>query len=251
MDVVASAISSIDKIFSGSLSQRDTCDVINTCAKTNREEKGTSLIDTRKDAEDVPKAFFPRHLLIIDTETTGLLKDPNSRVIQLAAILLDKKTLEELDSWESFIWTSAAMWELASVQALKIHGITYTELREAPLWNTAWEEFLSYFSLDHYDLYGQNIFGFDVPMLKRMCDLHNCHYPFGRDTNRSTREIDLWPFFMLSGIFLDHEYGTRYAPLRKMARHYNISAGTKHNALEDCRITAEVLRRVGSTIGNR
>ncbi|MBU0777482.1 3'-5' exonuclease [Patescibacteria group bacterium] len=126
----------------------------------------TKTEEIRKDAKDVRRIQFPRHLLIIDTETTGLLENTNSRIIQLAAVLLDKNSLKEIDTWESLVWTSADSWKKASKEALKIHGIQYKELQQAPDWNQVWEKFLSFFSMDQYDLYGQNIFGFDVPMIK-------------------------------------------------------------------------------------
>ena len=201
-----------------------------------------------KESEDVLGVTFPKDLLFIDLESTGLLSNPDARVIQIAGILLDKHSLDEVDSFQSKVWISKAYWQRATPTALKIHKIPFEELEDQDTWAIVWPKFIKHFKKYKYDVYGQNIYGFDIPMIKRMNQAYHSTYTWSRDKDSGTREIDLWPFFFCSGLLLDHQYARGYASLRGMAKHFHIDIGKKHDALEDCRVTAEILRRVGEIV---
>lgn len=192
---------------------------------------------------------FPADLLIIDTETTGLLENRHAKIIQIAAVLLDRKDLYQKDSYTTNVVIPKADWTYASPGALKCHGMKWKDIEGSPSWETAFHWFQEHFSQYTYDIYGQNIMGFDIPMMKRMCKCHNIPYPYGRGRN-GVLEVDLWPFFLTTGVFLDLPYAKGYASLDNMAKYFGIEKGTKHQALEDCEITAEVLRRVRKLIHN-
>lgn len=185
---------------------------------------------------------FPNHLLIIDTETTGLLR--SHVVLQLAAVLINRHNLKEIKSFSSYVRTSKALYNACTDGAFKTHGITYNMVEHAPEWNKVKAQFTQTFRDYAYDVAGQNILQFDIPMLQSMEGpgfTSQLIWLQGRKRKRS-RYIDLWPVFLTAGVFLDHPYGEKYASLRRVADHYNIKVGDKHDALEDCFITAEALR---------
>ncbi len=195
---------------------------------------------------------FPRHLLIIDTETTGLIEGVQPgyhTVIQLAGILIDKDTLQERESFCSYVRTSKRQWERSTKSALRTHGIRFEDVEDAETWKEVTRIFRYTFSYHDYDITGQNVKQFDIPVLDQMSNGHlDWLFCFKDNKGGRRRVIDLWDFFICAGTFLKQPYAKKYASLRSMAKYFDIRASEHHDALEDCRITAEVLRRVGNDI---
>jgi DNA polymerase III epsilon subunit-like protein len=193
---------------------------------------------------------FPRDLLIIDTESTGLIENaPRGyhTVIQLGAVLIDKSTLCEKTSFLSYVRTSKKQWARSTKSALHTHGLTFEDVEDAPTWREVTKDFKYEFSYRDYDIAGQNVKQFDIPILEQMGNGH-LDWLFSFKAQDRHRVIDVWDFFICAGTFLKHPYASKYASLRNIAKHYKIPASEKHDALEDCRITAEALRRVGRDI---
>ena len=191
---------------------------------------------------------YPSHLLIIDTETTGILG--NHVVLQLASVLINRHTLDEIKAFTSYVKTPLAKYNMCTDGAFKTHGITFDQVENAPPWEEVKRDFQTTYREYSFDIAGQNILQFDIAMLEKMegpAFTKDLVWLQGRKRRRS-RYIDLWPVFLSAGVFLDHPYGEKYASLRGIANHYNISADNKHDALEDCRITAEALRRTKNSI---
>ena len=185
--------------------------------------------------------MFPRDLLIIDTETTGLDITRHS-VLQLGAVLIDKDSLEEKYHYCSYIYATKKQFQAADERALRINGINIDMTKKAPTWKESFTTMLHETKKFKYHIAGQNL-QFDVSFMKQMCRRYRFKYPFGRDRELGAREIDLWPVFLSVGAFKDLPYIDRNASLYSMCKYFNIETKS-HDALADCRATAEVLRRM-------
>lgn len=174
---------------------------------------------------------FNKDILLIDFEGTGLDLD-KSEPTQLGAVLLDKQTLEEKKSFVSYIAIEHP--EHMTDGAIEISGITPDMLQDAPkpkqVMNTFLEEF------------GTNVFlaswnsSYDQAMLTKMLKAigknlfeYDYHY------------LDIWPLAYLYMVKQGKGDIVRGEPT---FQYFGLPPRTTHDALEDCRHTAEVLRKV-------
>lgn len=173
---------------------------------------------------------FSKDILVIDFETTGLDLE-KSLPIQIGAVLLDRQSLKEKDSFISFIKQDVSDM---SDESAKVHGITQEVLNSAPDQKEIIMEFLNKFGTNIYLASWNEML--DHMMLKRMLESidkdiyeHDYHY------------LDIWSlayFHMVrqgKGDIIKSEPTFLY---------FGLPPRKSHNALEDCRNTAEVLRRV-------
>lgn len=171
---------------------------------------------------------FSKDILLIDFETTGL--DLNKALpIQLGAVLLDRESLEEKDHFLSFI--KQDLTEM-NPEAAKIHGITEEKLKDAPSPKEVIEKFLTQFGVEVY-LASWNEMLDHTMMAKLLNEVgkdiyeHDYHY------------IDVWSlayFYMVKqgrGDIIKSEPTFQF---------FGLPPRKTHDALEDCRHTAEVLR---------
>lgn len=71
-------------------------------------------------------------LLVVDTETTGLPKDKDARIVELGAVIIDRDG-EELASWSSLVRPPrAALACDGADEAMAVHGIDLALLERAP-----------------------------------------------------------------------------------------------------------------------
>lgn len=105
-------------------------------------------------------------MIIFDTETTGLLKasivdlDKQPKIIELAAIKIDDKTLEEVDRIEFLV---NPQHELPK-EIIKITGLTDEKLKDAKTFEYHYEQLVDFFIGERF-LLAHNI-AFDIGMLK-------------------------------------------------------------------------------------
>ncbi len=173
---------------------------------------------------------FSKPILIIDFETTGLdLK--SSLPIQLGAVLLDKESLVEQDNFLSFIKQDLSGM---SPESAKIHGITSSDLQGAPTQNQVMKKFLARFGVDVYLASWNEML--DHCMLGRMLggigkDIyeHDYHY------------LDIWS---LAYMYLVGQGRGDIVRSEQTFEFLGLPKRNLHNALEDCQLTAEVLRKV-------
>jgi len=173
---------------------------------------------------------FSKDILLIDFETTGLdLK--KSLPIQLGAVLLDKQTLAEKDYFLSFI-----KQDLSDMpeESAKVHGITEEHLKDAPLPNEVIASFLDQFGVEVYLASWNEML--DHTMLSKMLDgvgkdiyIHDYHF------------FDVWSLAYMHMVRLDRGDIVRS---EQTFQYFGLPSRSAHNALEDCRHTAEVLRKV-------
>lgn len=173
---------------------------------------------------------FSKDILLIDFETTGLDLD-KSLPIQLGAVLLDKQTFKEKDSFLSFIKQDLTYMH---PEAAKIHGITEAILEGAPSSNEVVEKFLEQFGTDVYLASWNEML--DHIMLKKML------YGVGKDIyTHDYHYLDVWS---LAYMYLVKQGRGDIIKSEPTFQHFGLPARQAHDALEDCRHTAEVLRKV-------
>ncbi len=173
---------------------------------------------------------FAKDILLLDFESTGLdarFAEPT----QLGAVLLDKETLEEKDHYLSYI---VADLSKASKEALEISGISQKDLEGAPEQKEVITEFLHKFGTDVFTASWNSIL--DRGLLNKMLwtidkDIFTYDYHY----------LDVWPIVYTHLCSQGHGDIVRLEPTLQF---FGLKERGKHNALEDCRITAEVLRKV-------
>lgn len=173
---------------------------------------------------------FSKDILVIDFETTGLDLE-RSLPIQLGAVLLDKQSLEEKDYFLSYIKQDVSGM---SKESAEIHGITQNVLDKAPIQADVIIEFLNKFGTDVYLASWNEML--DHTMLSKMLsnvgkDIyeHDYHY------------LDIW------SLAYTHMVKSGKGDIIKSEptfQYFGLASRDRHDALEDCRHTAEVLRKV-------
>lgn len=181
---------------------------------------------------------FKRDILLIDEETTGL--DPERHeIIQLAAVLLDRRTLEEKAAFSSYI--SPRHWDRRQAEAMAVNRITKGRLKGAPSLVSAIREFDRRFDPQTLVLASYVSFN-DMAFLKSA--YRSCRLPWRFDHH----VFDLWGLF-----YAYRAKGNRLKPsgryfagfgLESLKKEFAIRSGKLHDALTDCRVEAEVLRGV-------
>lgn len=188
--------------------------------------------------------MFKRDLLLFDIEATGI-NIAKHEMIQLAAILLDKNTLKEKATFTTYI--KPKKWSQRSREAMLVNQITWDQLKDAPTMRVALKKFIKQFStnvtLAHY---GGMI---DIPFLATAFAAEKMKYPYDYHV------FDLWPVFyvyMANKKKLNDPAKVPGFSLDGIAKHFKVKvAGSRHDALTDCRVEAEVLRHVLKEIKTR
>jgi len=176
---------------------------------------------------------FIKDVLLIDFETTDI--DPEkANPVQLAAILLDKDTLEEKRVFSSFIKQDL---KDANPQALKINGITEQQLAYAPSQNEVIDMFVKKMGTDV--LLASWVQYLDRAMLFKMlksAGLDSTMYDY-------YHYLDIWPVAYIHLAKQGYRGGVRSNDMFKFKSFGMPPRGT-HDALEDCRFAAEILRKI-------
>ncbi len=180
---------------------------------------------------------FNKDILIIDLETTGL-DSTRHEIIQLAAVLLDKKTLREKKVFNSFI--KPKHWYTRSRPAMAVNKIKLSQLKSAPSLPEVISNFNSTFSKNVIlTNYGGIL---DISFLAAAYTSCGEKYPF------DYHHLDLWPLcyiYMASRKKLNNKKRFAGFSLEDISRHFKIQVPKdRHTALADCQIEAEVLRNI-------
>lgn len=173
---------------------------------------------------------FAKDILILDFESTGLdarFAEPT----QLGAVLLDKTSLKEKDQFMSYIEADLSK---ASEEALRVSGITQQDLEGAPNQKQVITEFLEKFGTEVFTASWNSIL--DRGLLNKMLwtiekdiFIYDYHY------------LDVWPIVYTH--LCRHGQGDTVR-LEPTLKYFGLKPRGNHDALEDCRVTAEVLRKV-------
>jgi DNA polymerase III epsilon subunit-like protein len=174
---------------------------------------------------------FIKDILLIDFETTDI--DPDkANPLQLAAVLLDKTTLEEKIAFSSFIKQDLTG---ADPQALKVNGITQEQLASAPTQNEVINEFVKKFGTDV--MLASWVQYLDCAMLYKMlkaADLDPSLYDY-------YHYLDIWPLAYIYLVERGYQGGIHSDD---MFKGFGMPHRGTHDALEDCRFAAEIFRKI-------
>jgi DNA polymerase III epsilon subunit-like protein len=184
---------------------------------------------------------FKKDILLIDTEFTGF--DLNKHeLLQLSAVLLDKKTLKEKKHFNSYIHPTPARWKKRTPAAMAVNRITYEQIKDAPTLKETIKKFNSTFGHDvilaAYVGYNDKRFLLESYKRAGMESAFKFDYHY----------FDLWSLFY--GHLAAHNQLTSKKDfsgfgLEMLMKRFKIEIPTTlHDALTDCRCEAEILRKI-------
>ena len=181
--------------------------------------------------------MFNKDLLVLDIECTGL-DFTKHEIIQIAAILLDKKTLKEKKRFETYI--KPKNWKARDPEAMAVNNIKWDSLKDAPNMKTVIKEFQEFFGTNLIIApYGTIL---DTLMLRVAYKNNKLKYPFDYHV------YDIWPLvytYMAKKNLLKNRKRFSGFRLDDAAKHFKIKVGDgRHTALVDCEVEAEVLRHI-------
>ena len=184
--------------------------------------------------------MFTKDLLVIDTETTGLDIAKHS-LIQVVAVRLNGSTLAETDRYSTYVQLSAEAWELQDPKAREVHKIPYDSLVSAPTLESVLQELEARFNPEDVLLSADNLpfdFGF----------LYEAYRRLGKKMPYDFHGVDIWAFAYQYWCNTEHTLNPQKRlgfGLSDVAALLGVTAtGAYHDALTDCEVEAEVLRRL-------
>lgn len=181
--------------------------------------------------------MFNKDLLIIDVEATGVDYQKHE-LIELAAVLIDKKTLKEKKFFSSFI--KPKHWGRRVPEAMAVNNITWDELKSAPEIKSVLKKFEKTFGTNVIlSPYGTIM---DTAMLRLAYKQSKMAYKFDYHV------FDIWPlcyvYLAKKKLLTNRKKFTGFS-LEDLANHFKIEVPiNRHTALADCRLQAEVLRNL-------
>lgn len=164
---------------------------------------------------------FAKDILLIDFEG---LAEP----VQVGAILLDKETLEEKDSFNTYIWADLQ----GEIKATS--GISQETLKGAPTQAEAGRMIFEKFGTDV--LIGSWVANADSKNFEKIikaAGLDPALYDY--------HILDIWPVAYIDLLKRGYNGSIRS---EKIFQEFGAKPRGLHNALEDCKIAADVLRQI-------
>jgi DNA polymerase-3 subunit epsilon len=180
---------------------------------------------------------FHKDLLLIDLETTGL-DASKQEIIQLSAILLDKKTLKEKSFFNAY--ARPVKWAQRNSESMKINGIKKEWLDAAPPLKTVLMQFNKQFKASQVILsyYGGPV---DMDFMREAYKKAGIKWQF------DYHYFNLWAFFYAHLAAKKQLKNTKKFSgfsLEDLMKKFKIKSNARHDGLEDCRIEAEILRKI-------
>lgn len=181
--------------------------------------------------------MFHRDILIIDVESTGVDLQKHE-LIELGAILLDKKTLKTKKVFESFI--KPKKWRDRDPEGMAVNQISWDMLKNAPSLATVLKKFQKTFGTNvMIGNYGTIL---DTAMLRKAYREARLTYPFDYHV------FDIWPLcftYMAKKEKLTNRKKFSGFSLEDIAKTLKVKVPiNRHTALADCELEAEIFRRL-------
>jgi DNA polymerase III epsilon subunit-like protein len=192
------------------------------------------------------------YICVFDFETGG--RNPHTcEILQIGAIIIDNRTLEEKDQFQTKM--KPHNMDALEDDALGVTGITREELLElsdAYYPETIWPQFVAW--VNKYNkskknpspyhapvAAGYNINGFDMPVLRRYCKKYG---PW--DEKRGDQKVfsqvftydlqaEMWTWF-------EHSIEPENLRLSTVAEWLGLDSSGAHDALFDCRMCSIIIR---------
>jgi len=164
---------------------------------------------------------FPKDILVVDFE--GFNDSPT----QIGAVLLDKETLVEKDSFSSYIHAN-------NVTTSKVTGISQETLAEAPSQAEVGKMIYEKFGTDFFFAYF--VGDLDIRFFKTILKAAEIKF-----SNYDYHTIDIWSLAYIHLLKQGYEGGLRS---EEIFQTFGGKPRGLHDALEDCRLAADVLRKI-------
>lgn len=174
--------------------------------------------------------MFPKDIVVIDFEYTNV-DVSKAKPMQLGAVLLDKNTLEEKDSWSTYIYADLSD---ALPESLEVSGIKQETLEGAPSATEVGKMFLEKFG-DEIMLSAWVISG-DVTMFRYIMEAAGIDH-----TRFDYHVFDIWAVAFAQLMKEGYEGSIRSEAIFQK---FGLPPRGDHDALEDCRHAATVLRKL-------
>lgn len=159
---------------------------------------------------------------VVDLETTD--KDVESaEIVEIAAVRVRHGRM--VDEYHTRVRPRVPI----TAGALRTHGISESDVANAPYFEAIWTAFRDFCGPDV--LVAHNGYMFDFPILRRMA----ATLPRGKD------------FSTYDTLPLARTLHATSRKLEHLARRYGIDAGQSHSALDDCRTLARLFPALGAT----
>lgn len=180
--------------------------------------------------------MFNKDILLVDIEATGLSQKEHE-IIQLAAVLLDKKTLKVKKTFNSYI--APTNWKSRDPEAMKVNKITAGMLEGAPSLAQVIKKFDKAFpKAVIFAYYGGPL---DADSLRTAYAKAKVKFRF------DYHFFNIWglfySYFALKGKLKNTKRFTGFT-LEDAIKHFKISGEGRHDALSDALIEAEILRMI-------
>lgn len=183
--------------------------------------------------------MLPKDILLIDLETSGLDSSVHD-IIQIGAVLLDRKTLKEKKAFSSFV--KPVNWKKRMKESMAVNKIDYKQLKDAPTVDEVLKELTALCDPKQVIL-SYYVGTLDIDFLKAGFKKSRLEFPYD------------YHFFNIWGLFLGYAYKHNLMTNKKqfarfgledLMKHFKISTAedSLHDALVDCRVEAEILRKV-------
>lgn len=185
---------------------------------------------------------FKKDILLIDTELTGLNADRHE-IVQLAAVLLDRKNLKEKDYFNSYV--RPKRWRVRDPEAMKVNGLKLETLQNAPSLIEVIRAFSKRFD-GRKVLLAAYVGWIDKRFLLKAFESSGVKWPF------DYHYLDVWS--LAYGVWgsqgkLNNRREFAGFNLEDLLKKYQIHLpGNHHDTLFDCRAEAEIFRRLIKSI---
>jgi DNA polymerase III epsilon subunit-like protein len=179
--------------------------------------------------------MFNKDLLMLDIEATGT-DVTKHEIIQLAGIVLDKKTLKEKKSFTSYV--KPENWKNRDPEAMAVCNITWDQLKDAPSLKSVLTNFDKTFGKNVIPTtYGGNL---DIVFLPAAYRKAKMKYPFEYHT------FNIWPLcyaYMAQRKQLKNDKRFVGFSLEDLGDYLNVKRMPgRHDALGDCLYQANIMR---------
>lgn len=171
---------------------------------------------------------FPKDILVLDFEGR---KHP----VQVGAVLLDRKSLEEKSSFISYIFA-----DLQGETVTK-SGITQKDINDAPSQAEVGTQLYKKFGADVFlapFVQNLDLTHFQTLMIAAGLDFSNSRFDFER---YDFHILDIWPLAYIHLLKNGYEGS---AKSEEIFQAFGAEPRQLHDALEDCRLAAHVLKKI-------
>lgn len=187
-------------------------------------------------------------IIVFDMET-GSTNPETCEVLQIAATVIDPRTLEIKSQHEFNSLIKPNNWANVEAKALEVNKLKKEDLEAAPCLPVVWRKFVEYVEkFNHNKSFytapiaaGANIKNFDCPIVERLSKTFGNVDKEGKSSLFNKRDrIDLLDICFLW--FENHKEPENYK-MDTLRDYLGLSKEGAHNALQDVRDTAKIISR--------